>query len=106
MREFSFLILSLSVPTGGSDFHQFLVLLGKNVIDLLDVGVGELLDVGLAALLLILGNGLVLEQRLDSLVGVAADVAHCDLALLGLALHDLGELLAAILGKGRKRNED
>jgi hypothetical protein len=52
--------------------------------------VGELLDLGLGATLVVLGDLLVLQQFLDLLVGIAADVADRDLGVLAFAVHVLG----------------
>ena len=49
---------------------------------------------------------LLLEQLLQVLVGVAAQVAHGDPRVLGLVLHHLGQLLAALFGQRRHRHAD
>src|SRR5690606_23418611 len=82
-----------------SDRHQFLFLGLDHVIDILDRLVGDLLDVVLGTTHVVLGDLLFLQQVLDLLVGVAADVAHGDLGVLALAGDDLGQLAAALLGQ-------
>src|SRR5690606_5998231 len=62
--------------------HQFLFLGLDHFIHRLDGVVGDLLDFGVAAALVVLADFLFLEQVLDLLVGVAADVADGDLGVL------------------------
>ena len=56
--------------------HDFLVFLAQGLIGLGDVAIGELLDVFLALVHFVFGDGLVVLEFLEGLVGVAADVAH------------------------------
>src|SRR4029453_15092312 len=56
--------------------EQFLVLLFLQVVDQANVLVGDLLHVVQAAPLVVLGNLVVLEEFLQTLVGVAADPAN------------------------------
>src|SRR5690554_6070581 len=86
-------------PGTASDRHQLLFLGLDHLVDVLDRLVGDLLDLVLAATLLILGDLLFLEQFLGLLDGVAADGADRDLGILALAVHHLGQLLAALLGQ-------
>ena len=87
-----------SCGRAGSDRHQLLFLRLDHFVDVLDRGVGELLDVGLGAAGLVLGNLLVLQQLLDVVVGVAADVADGDLGVLaaGVDVLSLIKLLSIV----------
>src|SRR6516225_8367735 len=82
-----------------SDLHHLFFLLGDDLVDLRDAGVGLLLDPLAGALVLVLGDLLVLEQALELLVRVAPLVADGDLVLLTLGLHLLGDLLPPLLGE-------
>src|SRR5688572_8403542 len=75
-----------------------------HLVDLGHRSVGELLHLVLRATLLVLGYQLVLQQLLQVLIGVAAQVAHRYFGLFALVTHDLGELLAALLGQRRHRH--
>src|SRR5690606_3148785 len=66
--------------------HQFLFLRLDHLVDILDALVGELLDLVGGAAVVVLGDLLLLEQVLDLLQGVAADVADRDLGVLALAV--------------------
>src|SRR5215470_15849071 len=92
--------IRLMERTEPSDLHHLFLLLGDDLVHLRDAGVGLLLDSLAGALVLVLGDLLVLEQGLELLVRVAALVADGDLVLLSLGLHLLGDLLAALLGEG------
>ena len=72
----------------------------------LDLGVGELLQLGLGAALLVLADLALLLQLAQVVHAVAADVAHRDAALLGEAVDDLHQLLAALLGQLGDREPD
>src|SRR5690606_17725485 len=89
-----------------SDRHQFLFLRLDHLVDVLDRLVGDLLDLVLGAAHVVLGDLLFLQQVLDLLVGVAADVADRDLGVLAFAGHDLGQLTAALLGQGGQVEAD
>src|SRR5690606_442595 len=89
-----------------SDRHQFLFLGLDHLVDVLDRLVGDLLDLVLGAAHVVLADLLFLQQVLDLLVGVAADVADGDLGVLALAGHDLGQLTAALLGQRRQVQAD
>ena len=56
--------------------------------------------------LVVLGHGMVLQELLQMLVGVAPDVADGDARVLGFVAHDLDEIAAAFLGQRRHRNAD
>src|SRR5690606_35679745 len=87
------------MQAAGSDRHQLLFLRLDHLVHVLDRLVGHLLDLGLAARGLVLRHLLLLQQFLDLLVGVAADVADRDLGVLALGVHDLAQLAAALLGQ-------
>ena len=77
-----------------SDFQKFSLLGGLDRRQGLDVSVGHLLDVGLDPLYLIVADAAILLKIAQLLQGVAADVAHCDPALLN-ALMDAADEPAA-----------
>src|SRR5690606_8248865 len=88
-------------PGAGSSYrHQFLFLRLDHLVHGLDGLVGDLLDLVLAAALLVLADFLFLQQVLDLLVSVAADVADRDLGVLAFLVHHLGQLAASLLGQG------
>src|SRR5882672_2796132 len=74
----------ISVESNGDQFCFFR---GDHPVDIGDMLVGELLDVVLGASFLIFRDGLVLQQLLERVIGVTAQVAHRD------ANHALKELL-------------
>src|SRR3990172_1419943 len=67
----------------GSDGHQVLFFPLHRVVHFLDVGVGEVLDLFEGALLVVLGDILILEELLQPVVHVAAHLANRRAALLG-----------------------
>ena len=71
-----------------------------------DVLVGDLLHFVEAAPLVVFGDLVVLEQLLQPVVGVAADLADAVAAFFGVLVHELRELLAALLGQRRDRDAD
>src|SRR5690242_2502757 len=92
--------IRLMAGTESSDLHHLFLLLGDDPVHLGDAGVGLLLDPLARALVLVLGDLLVLQQALQLLVGVPALVTDGDLVLLALGLHLLRDLLAPLLGEG------
>src|SRR3972149_4160210 len=70
----------------GSDRHQVGLFGG-------DQFVGELLDFVLRAALIVLGNGLLLEQIFEVVVGVAPQISHRHLGILAFALDHRPHLL-------------
>src|SRR5690606_8887497 len=89
-----------------SDRHQLLLLGPDHLVDGLDRRVGDLLHLFLAAAHVVLGDFLLLQQLAELVVGIAADVADRDLGVLALGVHDLGELLSALLGQGGQVDAD
>ena len=75
--------------------------------ELVDFGhrtVGELLHVVLCAALFVFRGELVLQQLLQVLVGIAAQVAHGDLGFLAFVAGHLGQLAAALFGQRGHRH--
>src|SRR6516225_6324341 len=91
--------IRLMAETEPSDLHHLFLFLRDDLVDLRDAGVGLLLDPVAGALVLVLGDLLVLEQGLELLVRVAPLVADGDLVVLALGLHLLGDLLPPLLGE-------
>src|SRR5690606_9794608 len=77
-----------------SDRHQLLFLGLDHLVDVLDRVIGDLLHLALEAALVVLADGLFLQEVLGLLVGVAADVADRHLGRLALRVHQLGQLAA------------
>src|SRR5215475_1284954 len=86
--------------------QDLLFLLLGQLVDARNELVGALLDLIMAAPLLVLRHLLVLGERLEPVVGVAANVSHGDPRLLGELPHSLGELLSTFLGEGRHGQSD
>ena len=78
----------------------------EQLVDVLDLGVRELLQLGLCPALLVLARLAALAQVAQVVHAVAADVPDRHTALLGKLVHDLHELLAALLGQLRDREPD
>src|ERR1700735_2887437 len=97
---------SWKFPRALLDLQNFLFLDLGGLVDLLHVPVGQLLNLVVSPLVLVFGDLLVLEQRLDGLVAVAANVAQRHAMVLGDAVQALDELLAALLGEGRDGKPD
>src|SRR5688572_30724759 len=89
-----------------SNRHKFLLFGLDHLIDVLDGGVGDLLDLDLGAADVVFGDLLFLQQFLDLVVGIAADVADGDLGVLALGVDELGQFLAALLGEGGQVEAD
>src|SRR4051794_23759498 len=98
------LITDCKDGTPASDGHDLRFLARDQAVDLGDGAVGDLLHLVERAALVVLADLLVLEQLLGVLVGIAAHVAHGHLGVLTLVAHDLGQLLAALLGQRRHRH--
>src|SRR5688572_4218657 len=87
--------------------EDLLLLLLQGLVDPGDEAVGGLLDLVVAPALLVLGDFLVLGERLELVVGVAADVAHRHPRILRHLARGLHELLAALLGgRGHREPDD
>lgn len=94
------------IQSPGLDGHDFLFLVGDDLVDFTDEAVGQLLDVGLCTGFVVFGDFLVLREAFRSRIGFAAKIADRDLGVFTEALDDLGEFTAAFLRKRRKRNAD
>src|SRR4030095_12444187 len=81
--------------------HQIRCLRRENLVDFGDRAVGELLHVGLRMTLVVLGDGMILQQLLQVLVCVAPDVADGNARVLGLVPHDLDEIAPSLFGERR-----
>ena len=79
--------------------HDFGFFASGRGVDLLDVGVGHLLDIVQGAALFVLADEFVLQQLLQVLVGVAADLSDDVASFLRLFVDVLGQLLAPIVGE-------
>src|SRR6185312_4875300 len=101
-------VISRLVPRASrlSYGHQVLLFFRDELVDILDRFVGHRLDFLLGSLVVVLAHLALLEERLHVGHGVAADVAHRHLRVLALVLHDLGELLPALLGERGHRDAD
>src|SRR5690606_24919932 len=79
--------------------HDFLLFRCSRRVDLADETVGQLLHLVSEALVLVLGDVLLLLVFLERFHPVAADVADGDLGLLGILVRQLDQLLAPLLGQ-------
>src|SRR5215213_8654985 len=79
---------------GASNFHDFGFFVLHQLVDRLRVLVGQLLHLGLPAPLLVVADLAVLDQLLEMLHHVPADVPDRDLAVLTRLADELDELLA------------
>ena len=67
---------------------------------------GELVELGLGAVDVVLAGLAVLDQLVERVLGVAADRADRHLGVLALALGDLDQVAAALLGELREDDAD
>src|SRR5262249_21489006 len=84
-----------------SHLHDLRFLVLEQLVDTGGVLVGELLYLRLRPALLVVADVAVADELLEMAHHVAADVAHCHLALLGEAADELDQLLAPLLGQLR-----
>src|SRR6185437_10402004 len=82
----------------------FLVL--EQLVHLTHVAVSQLFELALGAAAVILARLAGLDQLVDRVLGVAADVADGDPAVLGLGPGHLDVLLAALLGQVGEHDPD
>src|SRR5690606_4272991 len=80
-----------------SDLEQLGLLVLEHLVDLGDVLLGELVELLLRPPGLVLADLALLDQLVEGVLGVAADVAHRDAAVLRLRPRHLHVLLAALL---------
>src|SRR3954469_7178566 len=81
--------------------QELAVLLLLHLVDGGDVGVGRLLDLVERAALVVLRDGVILQELLEAIVGVAAHLAEAVAGLLGELVHHLRHFLAPLLGERR-----
>jgi hypothetical protein len=86
--------------------HQIRLFRRENLVDLGDRAVGELLHVGLRVTLVVLGDGMILEELLQSARWHRAVCSHRDARVLGLVAHDLDEIAPPLFGERRHRHPD
>src|SRR6476646_9406844 len=86
-----------------SDFHDLGLCGLDHLVDLRDVVVVHLLEGLLGVLHVVLAHA---AHLLEGVAGVRARVPHGGLAVLGQLVHDLHELLAALLVHLRERDAD
>src|SRR3989442_2291075 len=89
-----------------SDLHDLRFFVFQQLVDRRGVLVGELLPLLLRAPLLVVADVAVLDELLQMVHQVAADVPDRDPALLRVPAHELDELLAPLLGQLRDRQAD
>src|SRR3954467_7590096 len=98
-----------SRPTGragGSDLQNLFLFLLQEVVDLVRVVVGQLLHPFLGAALLVAANLALIDELLQVMHDVTADVADGYAAFLRHLLGDLDELLPPLLRQLRDRQPD
>src|SRR3569623_2131868 len=86
------------------DFHQLRFFRGQHFVDFCDVIIREFLHLVLGATLFVFGYFLVLEQLLEIVVGIAADVADRHYGSFDFVAHHRGEDAAALLCERRQRD--
>jgi len=86
--------------------HDFALFSFGCGVDFLDVRVGHLLDIVQGAALFVLADEFVLQQLLQVLIGVAADVARGHAVVLSYTVQALYDFPAALLGERRNRHPD
>ena len=84
--------------------QQLLILLVLQIVHCLHVRVGQLLNLIERALLIVLGNLVVLEHLLEPVVGVTPDRADVVAALFGHLVDVPRQLFAALVGQRRDGN--
>src|SRR5215467_13468960 len=102
-------VASFRRPSGSTrtlPAKQLGVLLLLRLVDQPDVAVRDALDLFEALSLVVLGNLMVLEQLLQTIVRLTADVADGIAALFRKLVDVAGEFFPALLGQGRDRNAD
>src|SRR5829696_883906 len=89
-----------------SHLEELGLLVLEQLVDRRHVALGDLLQLLLGPGDVVLADLAVLGHPVELVLGVPADVADRDLGVLGLAVGDLDELLAALLGQLRERHPD
>src|ERR1043166_5911346 len=99
-RSVGYAHLSRKTATGlrhASNGQDFLFLGRQQLVDFCNRCVGGLLDVVIEALLVVLGNLVILLEFLDDIEAVTANVTYRYLGKIGIFVGDLDEFLAAFL---------
>src|SRR5215210_7009790 len=86
------------------DAQDFLLFGSRQLVNLADVSIGELLHFVEPCALAVFGDGFVLQELLQAVVGVAANIAYGRAMLFGDLVHLLGQLLAALFRQRWNRN--
>src|SRR5699024_12251627 len=89
-----------------SDFEYVCFLLREPLIDVVVLALRAVVEFGDGTGDFVLAGLSVLLDPLETVLGVAADVAYGDLSVLVLALDDLDVFLAALLGQFRQDDAD
>src|SRR5215207_1800735 len=89
-----------------SNLHDLGLFMPDQLVDRAHVLVSELLHLGLPTPLLVVADFAVLDQLLEVLQDVAADVSNRDFSVLAVTTDELDELLAAFLGQLGDRETD
>src|SRR6266536_3891238 len=90
----------------GLDFEDLFFFPLQEVVDLVRVVVGQLLNALLGPVLLVASHLALVDELLEVVHDVAADVPDRDAAVLGHLPGDLDELLSPLLGQLRDREAD
>ena len=90
----------------GSDCHQFLFLLGGQIVQNLALLVGQILQILLQLLQIVLGDLALLLGLLEGIHSLTADVTDGNLAVLAILMDLLGQLLTAFLSQLRECQAD
>src|SRR4030095_8930382 len=86
---------------GSLDLEQLGFLALEQFVDAVDVLLGDGVEFLLTARTFVLAGVAVLDELIDSVLGLAADAADGHLGVFTLALDDLDVFLAALLGELR-----
>src|SRR5882672_4287566 len=95
-----------SCPRRKLDLEKLGFLVLEQLVHLAHVAVRELVEVALGAVAVVLAGLAVLDQLVDRVLGVPADVADRDPAVLRLVPGHLDELPAALLGQLGEHDPD
>src|SRR5580698_9646367 len=97
---------SLTSTTGLSNLEQFRFLGPQRLVDGLDVTVRCLLELLLGPFDVVLAGLSVFGELVECFLGVPADVADRDPAVLGLRARHLDQVASPFLGQLRERHAD
>ena len=82
----------------GLYFHDFLVFVSDNLVNVLDCLVVNLLDIIKEILNVILSQITGLLSLLSLIVKVSSEISYCNLGILAHCLYSLGKFLSSFLG--------